>query len=290
MTPGARLYRTGDLVRWLPDGSLEFLGRSDFQVKVRGFRIELGEVEAALRLFPGVHEAAVLAREDIPGDKRLVAYFTSSEGQGVDSSSLRSFLLQRLPEYMVPAALVSLPSFPLSPNGKLDRKALPPPDFASAASSDADFVEPSSPAQARLASIFSDVLGLPRVSIHSDFFELGGHSLLATQVVSRIRSAFNVELPLGELFSSPTVALLAERLESLSSSRVLPLVPADRTQALPLSFASSASGSSTSSSPATPPTTSPGSSSSRLLTQTRSFSPSAPDSAPRSPPHPLRPR
>ncbi|AGC44899.1 non-ribosomal peptide synthetase [Myxococcus stipitatus DSM 14675] len=234
--PGARLYRTGDLVRWLPDGSLEFLGRSDFQVKVRGFRIELGEVEAALRLFPGVHEAAVLAREDIPGDKRLVAYFTSSEGQGVDSSSLRSFLLQRLPEYMVPAALVSLSSFPLSTNGKLDRKALPPPDFASASASE-DFTPPSSQAQERLASIFSDVLGLPRVSVHSDFFELGGHSLLATQVVSRIRSGFNVELPLGELFSSPTVALLAERLESLSSSRVLPLVPADRTQALPLSFA-----------------------------------------------------
>ncbi|QSQ16101.1 non-ribosomal peptide synthase/polyketide synthase [Myxococcus landrumensis] len=235
--PGARLYRTGDLVRWLPDGSLEFLGRSDFQVKVRGFRIELGEVEAALRLFHGIHEAAVLAREDIPGDKRLVAYFTSSEGQSVDSSALRSFLLQRLPEYMVPAALVSLPSFPLSPNGKLDRKALPPPDFAAAASSDADFVEPSSPAQVRLASIFSDVLGLQRVSVHSDFFELGGHSLLATQVVSRIRAAFNVELPLGELFSSPTVALLSERLESLASSRVPALVPVDRTQALPLSFA-----------------------------------------------------
>ncbi|QSQ16103.1 hypothetical protein JY572_08670 [Myxococcus landrumensis] len=138
---------------------------------------------------------------------------------------------------MVPAALVSLPSFPLSPNGKLDRKALPPPDFAAAASSDADFVEPSSPAQVRLASIFSDVLGLQRVSVHSDFFELGGHSLLATQVVSRIRAAFNVELPLGELFSSPTVALLSERLESLASSRVPALVPVDRTQALPLSFA-----------------------------------------------------
>uniref|UniRef100_UPI0013D20445 non-ribosomal peptide synthetase n=1 Tax=Myxococcus eversor TaxID=2709661 RepID=UPI0013D20445 len=210
-TPGSRLYRTGDRVRWLADGTLEFLGRSDFQVKVRGFRIELGEVEAAVRLFSGIQEAVVLAREDVPGDKRLVAYFTSAESS-VDTSALRAFLLQRLPEYMVPAALVSLSAFPLSANGKLDRKALPPPDFAAATSGD-DFAPPSTPTQTRLASIFADVLGLERVSVHGDFFELGGHSLLATQVVSRIRSTFDVELPLGELFSSPTVALLSERLE-----------------------------------------------------------------------------
>ncbi|WP_163871146.1 condensation domain-containing protein, partial [Myxococcus eversor] len=223
--------------RWLANGSLEFLGRSDFQVKVRGFRIELGEVEAAVRLFSGIQEAVVLAREDVPGDKRLVAYFTSAESS-VDTSALRAFLLQRLPEYMVPAALVSLPSFPLSANGKLDRKALPPPDFAAATSGD-DFDPPSTPTQTRLASIFADVLGLERVSVHGDFFELGGHSLLATQVVSRIRSTFDVELPLGELFSSPTVALLSARLELLhgSSSRQPALVPVDRTQPLPLSFA-----------------------------------------------------
>ncbi|NTX67805.1 hypothetical protein HUA74_44945, partial [Myxococcus sp. CA051A] len=198
-TPGARLYRTGDRVRWLADGTLEFLGRSDFQVKVRGFRIELGEVEAALRLFSDIQEAVVLAREDVPGDKRLVAYFTAAE-QDIDTSALRSFLSQRLPEYMVPAALVSLSAFPLSANGKLDRKALPPPDFAAADASGDDFAPPSTLTQSRLASIFSDVLGLERVSIHGDFFELGGHSLLATQVVSRIRSTFDVELPLGELF------------------------------------------------------------------------------------------
>ncbi|TQF10664.1 amino acid adenylation domain-containing protein, partial [Myxococcus llanfairpwllgwyngyllgogerychwyrndrobwllllantysiliogogogochensis] len=237
-TPGARLYRTGDRVRWLADGTLEFLGRSDFQVKVRGFRIELGEVEAALRLFSGIQEAVVLAREDVPGDKRLIAYFTSAESS-VDGSALRTFLSQRLPEYMVPAALVSLSAFPLSANGKLDRKALPPPDFAAADASGDDFAPPSTLTQSRLASIFSDVLGLERVSIHGDFFELGGHSLLATQVVSRIRSTFDVELPLGELFSSPTVALLSERLDLLhgSSSRQPALVPVDRAQPPPLSFA-----------------------------------------------------
>ncbi|NTX09111.1 amino acid adenylation domain-containing protein, partial [Myxococcus sp. CA040A] len=163
-SPGARLYRTGDRVRWLADGTLEFLGRSDFQVKVRGFRIELGEVEAALRLFSGIQEGVVLAREDVPGDKRLVAYFTSAESS-VDGSALRTFLSQRLPEYMVPAALVSLSAFPLSANGKLDRKALPPPDFAAATSSGDDFAPPSTLTQSRLASIFSDVLGLERVSI-----------------------------------------------------------------------------------------------------------------------------
>ncbi|MCK8504202.1 non-ribosomal peptide synthase/polyketide synthase, partial [Myxococcus fulvus] len=235
--PGARLYRTGDKARWLSDGTLEFLGRNDFQVKIRGFRIELGEVEAALRLFSGIQEAVVLAREDVPGDKRLVAYFTAAEEQSVDTTSLKGFLQQRLPEYMVPSAFVSLTAFPLSANGKLDRKALPAPDFASAASAD-EFVEPSTPAQARLASIFADVLGLERVSLHGDFFELGGHSLLATQVVSRIRSAFSVELPLGELFAAPTVALLAQRLEQHgSASRQPPLVPVDRSQPLPLSFA-----------------------------------------------------
>ncbi|MCP3065857.1 amino acid adenylation domain-containing protein, partial [Myxococcus sp. K38C18041901] len=236
-SPGARLYRTGDKARWLSDGSLEFLGRNDFQVKIRGFRIELGEVEAALRLFSGIQEAVVLAREDVPGDKRLVAYFIPADEQTVDTTSLKGFLQQRLPEYMVPSAFVSLSAFPLSANGKLDRKSLPAPDFASASSAD-EFVEPSTPAQARLASIFADVLGLERVSLHGDFFELGGHSLLATQVVSRIRSSFSVELPLGELFAAPTVALLAQRLEQHSTaSRQPPLVPVDRSQPLPLSFA-----------------------------------------------------
>ncbi|RYZ33397.1 MAG: non-ribosomal peptide synthetase, partial [Myxococcaceae bacterium] len=229
------LYRTGDKARWRDDGSLEFLGRDDNQVKLRGFRIELGEVEGALRLL--AHEVAVVVREDSPGDKRLVAYLVAP---GADAAVLKSALRAKIPEYMLPSALVLLDALPLSPNGKVDRKALPAPELL--ASSPSAFAEPRTATEVTLAALFSDVLHLPRVGLHDDFFELGGHSLLATQLVSRVRGAFRVELALRELFEAPSVERLALRLQSLLATQqghalVPALARAPRDQALPLSFA-----------------------------------------------------
>ncbi|RYZ33087.1 MAG: amino acid adenylation domain-containing protein, partial [Myxococcaceae bacterium] len=232
--PGARLYSTGDRVRWQVDGTLEFLGRTDFQVKLRGFRIEPGEVEAVLRQAPRVQEAVVLARKDASGDKRLVAYVVPA-GEGGDSSALKAFVQKQLPEYMVPTAWVELSSLPLSANGKVDRKALPAPEAPRV--SDATVVAPRNAMEKALAAIWAEVLHLESVGIHDDFFELGGHSLLATQVVSRIRSTLGVELPLGDLFSAPTVATLAEKLGSARRTQAPPLVRMERTTAPPLSFA-----------------------------------------------------
>ncbi len=237
-TPGARMYRTGDRVRWLADGTLEYLGRTDFQVKLRGFRIELGEIEAVLAAYPGVRQALVLVREDVPGNPRLVAYFTHL-GSAPDTASLRTALKQRLPEYMVPTAFVPLDAFPLTPNGKVDRGALPAPDGAS---SGATYEAPATPTEEQLAAIWAEVLRVEKVGRHDDFFALGGHSLLATQVVSRVRGLAGVEVPLRELFESPTVAGLAARVESLAGSSqgtslAPPLRPMPRTGPLPLSFA-----------------------------------------------------
>ncbi|RKH27986.1 non-ribosomal peptide synthetase, partial [Corallococcus sp. CA041A] len=230
-TPGARLYRTGDVVRWRADGQLDYLQRLDFQVKVRGFRIELGEIEASLLAHASVREAVVLAREDVPGDKRLVAYVV---GEALDVSVLRAHLKQHLPEYMVPAAFVPLDALPLNANGKVDRKALPVPD----ASPLADFVAPRDATEEKLAGVFAQVLRVERVGIHDDFFALGGHSLLATQLVSRIRATFDAELPLRSLFEAPTVAALAERLRTATSgSRLPPLTRATHDGPPPLSFA-----------------------------------------------------
>ncbi|RJS13574.1 non-ribosomal peptide synthetase, partial [Corallococcus sp. H22C18031201] len=235
-TPGARMYRTGDRVRWRTDGTLEYQGRIDFQVKVRGFRIELGEVEATLLTHPAVHEAVVLAREDVPGDKRLVAYVVAEDGQTVDTATLRAHLKDHLPEYMVPSAFVTLEALPLNTNGKLDRKALPAPDVSQPAST---YVAPSTPSEEKLAALFAQVLRLERVGVHDDFFALGGHSLLATQLVSRVRAAFRAELPLRALFEAPTVAALAARLDGDRNTRVQapPLVPVPRAETMPLSFA-----------------------------------------------------
>jgi amino acid adenylation domain-containing protein len=210
--PGGRLYRTGDMARWRPDGTLEFLGRLDQQLKLRGFRIEPGEIETVLGRHPSVRTAVVSAREDAPGDKRLVAYVVP-EGEPPDSGALRHFLEQRLPEYMVPAAIVVLKSLPLSPNGKLDRRALPPPELTEPADRE-DYVPPRTPVEAMLADIWATVLRLERVGIRDNFFSLGGHSLLATQVVTRVRTAIGVELPLRALFEEPTVADLATRVSS----------------------------------------------------------------------------
>jgi amino acid adenylation domain-containing protein len=215
--PGARLYRTGDLGRFRADGRIEFLGRVDDQVKIRGHRIELGEIEAVLRKHPSVLDAVVIAREDVPGDRRLVAYLTAESGAKAEAEpgalfqfdALRKHLRERLPEYMLPAAFVPLEALPLTPNGKIDRKALPAPDWGRP-DLQKPFVAPRGPVEEALADIWQKLLGLERVGAEDNFFELGGHSLLATQVVSRMRETFGTEIPLRSLFERPTIAALAE--------------------------------------------------------------------------------
>ncbi|WP_420643177.1 non-ribosomal peptide synthetase [Candidatus Leptofilum sp.] len=207
-----KFYRSGDLVKWLPDGSLEFLGRIDHQVKVRGFRIELGEIETALREHTAVQEALVLAREDKPGDKRLVAYLLSANGSTPSPTNLRSFLQETLPDYMVPNAFVSLEAFPISPNGKVDRKALPAPS-QDVASRESSYVAPGSRVERQLATIWEQILGVSQVGIHDNFFSLGGHSLLATQLFAQIDKQIVKGLPITLLFQYPTVAQLAEVIE-----------------------------------------------------------------------------
>ncbi|ROH75822.1 non-ribosomal peptide synthetase, partial [Lonsdalea populi] len=207
-TPDARLYQTGDLGRWLPDGSIEYLGRNDFQVKVRGFRIEPGEIEARLMQCPGVREAVVVAREDSPGDTRLVAYLCPQADATLDPIFLRQQLSQQLAEYMVPGAFVTLDALPLTPNGKLDRKALPAPDRSAVVSR--GYEAPQGELEVALAEIWQDLLGLARVGRHDHFFELGGHSLMAVQLITRIRAEFFVEMPVVSIFQFPELSALAE--------------------------------------------------------------------------------
>ena len=238
--PGARLYRTGDLARWLPDGNIEFVGRLDHQVKIRGFRIELGEIEAVLGKHPAVRQTVVLAKEDIPGDKYLVAYVVPYKGSEPTLGELRSFLKGNLPEHMVPASFVFLDALPLTPNGKVDRQALPAPGRARAVREET-FVAPRTPLEEMLAGIWAEVLGLESVGVRDNFFELGGHSLLATQVISRVRDAFQIELPLRALFEAPTIADLAERIEAARHTarglQVLPISSVSPGKELRLSFA-----------------------------------------------------
>ncbi|HST57675.1 MAG TPA: amino acid adenylation domain-containing protein, partial [Longimicrobium sp.] len=234
--PGARLYRTGDLGRWLPDGTVEFMGRADAQVKVRGFRIELGEIEARLAEHAAVHETVVVARarDGEAGDPRLVAYYT---GEGASAAALRAHLAERLPDYMVPAAFVHMGALPVNPNGKLDRKALPEPVYAP---EDENYVAPRTPVEEVLAGIWAEVLGIGRLGVHDEFFGLGGHSLLATRVVSRVREVFGVELPLRALFEGPTVAEMASAVEDERCAELPvlpPVVPVERTEPPLLSFA-----------------------------------------------------
>jgi amino acid adenylation domain-containing protein len=216
-----RLYATGDLARRLADGRIDFLGRRDHQVKLRGFRIELGEIEAVLARHPDVDEAAVVVREDRPGDRRLVAYVAGGAGLDGDlDATLRAALRRALPAYMVPAAFVRLDALPLTPNGKLDRGALPAPE-APRTDAGAGGAAPAGPVEEAVAAIWREVLGLDRVGSRDDFFALGGHSLLATQVISRCRNAFGLELPLLALFEERTVAGLAARVEQLRLARTL---------------------------------------------------------------------
>src|SRR6185369_6096251 len=211
---GERLYRSGDLVFYHPDGSIEYVGRRDHQVKVHGFRIELGEIESALAAHEDVHEVVVLAREDDPGSKRLVAYVVGTEAAEISGVTLRNYLRTMLPEYMVPSSFVVLERLPLSANGKLNRRALPAPDHERPELENV-FVAPRTAVEELLVDIWVQVLGIDRVGITDDFFDLGGHSLLATQIVSRVRQAFHVDLPLRDLFESPTIAGLAENIEAV---------------------------------------------------------------------------
>src|SRR5271165_1819759 len=249
-----RLYKTGDLARYRSDGAIECLGRIDSQVKIRGFRIELGEIETVLRQHPSVQESIVIAREDIPGEKRLVAYIVArdhtpgderltrhaiSRNGAASPSELREFLKVNLPEYMVPAHFVFLEKLPLTPNGKIDRKALPKPQEGELCLE--QYVAPRDPIEEILAGIWAEVLGRERVGIHENFFDLGGHSLLATQVVSRVREAFDrrIEVPVRALFEAPTVASLGARLtEAGQGENVPPPIRAvSRQEPLALSFA-----------------------------------------------------
>ncbi|ORB13007.1 non-ribosomal peptide synthetase, partial [Mycolicibacterium moriokaense] len=225
---GMRMYRSGDLVRWRPDGQLDYLGRADEQVKIRGYRIELGEIQAALTELDGVEQAAVIAREDRPGDKRLVGYITGT----ADPTQIRRALADRLPSYMVPAAVVLLDALPLTVNGKLDKRALPLPEYHGV------YRPPSTPAEEIIAGIYAEVLGVDRVGVDDSFFDLGGDSLSAMRVMASVNIALDARLPVRTLFEAPTVAQLAPRVGA-GGSRLEPLLPMQRPAVVPLSFAQS---------------------------------------------------
>jgi len=230
---GGRMYRTGDLARWRSDGVLDFLGRADAQVKLRGFRIEPGEIEAALLRHAGVAQAAVIAREDIAGHKRLVAYVVAAADRVADAAELRLHLSGSLPDYMVPSAFVVLERLPLTPNGKLDRKALPAPDLTPTSVRRL----PRTPREEVLCTLFAEVLGLPGVGIDDNFFALGGHSLLATRLISRIRTTIGIEIAIRSLFEAPSVEALSGRLDDSRPHQsplevLLPLRPVGNLQPL----------------------------------------------------------
>jgi amino acid adenylation domain-containing protein len=231
---GARMYKTGDLARWRADGQLEYLGRNDFQVKVRGFRIELGEIETRLAACAGVRQAVVAAREDVPGDQRLVAYLIADEGATLDMGALRGELLAQLPEYMVPSAFLQMEAFPLTPNNKLDRKALPAPDAAAVIRR--EYEAPQGAAEEAIAAVWQELLGVERVGRRDHFFELGGHSLLAVQAIGRLREKLGVEVPLRALFDRAALADFAALLPAVQRAALPAIAAADRSQPLPLSF------------------------------------------------------
>jgi amino acid adenylation domain-containing protein len=229
--PGARMYRTGDVVRWTQDGELDFVGRADEQVKIRGFRIELGEIEAALGRIEGVAQVKAVVREDRPGDKRLAAYVVPAQGAAFDAGAARGALAAVLPPYMVPDALVVLDAFPMNQNGKVDRGALPVPEYPASAPGRA----PRTAQEEILCGLFAEVLGRPEVGVDDDFFALGGHSLLATRLVNRVRAALGAELTLPVLFEAPTPAALAAA--AAGDTGRPPLRPGARPERLPLSYA-----------------------------------------------------
>jgi acyl carrier protein len=203
-----RLYKTGDMARYLPDGNIQFIGRTDFQFKIRGFRIEPGEIEAALRCHSAVQEGVVLALEDNPGERRLVSYIVSRQNQGPTVDELRNFLGKKLPSYMVPSTFIFLKAIPLTPNGKIDRKALPKPD-TSRPTLAISYATPETEIEQIIATIWQEVLGLDRVGRHDNFFDLGGHSLRMVQVHSRLKAQFDQDLSMANLFEYPTIAAMA---------------------------------------------------------------------------------
>ncbi|WP_299566212.1 non-ribosomal peptide synthetase, partial [uncultured Mycolicibacterium sp.] len=226
--PGTRMYRTGDLVRWRPDGQLQYIARADEQVKIRGYRIEPDEVRTALAEIDGVEQSVVIAREDRPGDKRLVGYFTGT----ADPAKVRAALAERLPAYMVPAAIVAIENMPLTVSGKLDRRALPVPDYTAG-----DYRAPSTPVEEILAGIYARVLGLDRVGVDTSFFDLGGDSLLAMRLVAAVNAEFDCDLSVRTLFEAPSVAQLAPHVEHGGRGPVRPLRPVEpRPAEIPLSF------------------------------------------------------
>jgi acyl carrier protein len=235
--PGARMYRSGDQARWLADGNVEFLGRRDTQVKIRGFRIEMGEIEARLNQHAGIKDSVVVAQGD-QGNRQLVAFYVADDHATVPTSELRSHLLATMPGYMVPAAFESLPTIPLNPNGKVDRRALAQMEVTIEAN--ADSVAPRNESERTLAAIWADVLKLSpeTIGITDNFFELGGNSLVATQLVGRIRTRMGIDLPLTAVFASATIAELAGLIVATATSAVPAIQPVDRTQIerLPLSF------------------------------------------------------
>jgi amino acid adenylation domain-containing protein len=237
---GARLYRTGDLARFLADGSIQFLGRIDHQVKIRGFRIELGEIESVLDRHPSISEAVVTAREVSPDGKRIVAYAVPTVGKEFSTVQLRDYLRQRLPDYMIPSAIVALDEMPRTASGKIDRRSLPAPDATRPELEEA-FIAARTPLEEVLAGIWAEVLGLDAVGTRDNFFDLGGHSLLATQVMSRVRDVLDVEMPLRTFFEAPTISTLAEKVEAARKSdqglHAPAILPAPRDEELLLSFA-----------------------------------------------------
>ncbi|MGW5694843.1 amino acid adenylation domain-containing protein, partial [Streptomyces asiaticus] len=228
---GSRMYRVGDLARWTGEGVLEFAGRADDQVKIRGFRIEPGEVEAAVARRPGVASAAVVVREDRPGDKRLVAYAVPAPGHRLDTSALREELAEALPDYMVPSAVLALDTLPLTPNGKLDRKALPEPELTGEGAGRS----PRTPQEQVLCGLFAEILELASVSVDDNFFSLGGHSLLATRLVLRIQAVLGADVAVRDLFDAPTVAELARLVDRATGART-PLTPRERPEEVPLAY------------------------------------------------------
>ena len=237
---GERLYKTGDRVRYLADGTLEFLGRLDQQVKIRGFRIELGEIESVLNKHPAVRQSVTIAREDVAGDKRLVSYIVAAAEGPVEIGELRRHLREMLPDYMIPSAFILLAELPLTPSGKVDRRALSAPDSLRW-ETEQGYVAPRTPIEEVLASIWANLLGLEQVGINDNFFELGGHSLLATRLMSQIRDALQIDLAVRQLFEHPTIAELAQSIEKVMRGRqkspLQPLTLTARPGAIPLSFA-----------------------------------------------------
>jgi acyl carrier protein len=222
---GARLYRTGDRARYLPDGSINYLGRNDRQIKLRGYRIELGEIEALLSQHQAIDQVVVAIREATNGDKRMIAYVVPKQPQTLTVNEIRSYLKERLPGYMAPSAFVLLHALPLTPNGKVDHQALPAPT-ASGMDSEREFVAPRPGIEQMLAEIWSQLLGIERLSANYNFFEIGGHSLLAVRLISKIREVFRIELTIRNVFLNPTIAGLAAHMESLRLNGANLQVPA----------------------------------------------------------------